>query len=485
MPNLIPQPASVTLAEGTFSLTEAAVISVPADSTEIAAIGQFLADRLNPSTGFDIRVQTGAVPAGSIALTLGGDPALGEEGYLLTITPKRVLLTANQPAGLFWGVQTLRQLLPPAIESTAPQPGPWLIPAGEIRDTPRFVWRGVMLDVSRHFFGVDEVKRMMDLAAAYKINRFHLHLSDDQGWRLEIKSWPNLAEHGGSTEVGGGPGGYYTQAEYADLVAYAQARYMMLIPELDMPGHTNAALAAYPELNCDGNAPERYTGTKVGFSSLCVGKGLTYEFLDDVIAEIAALTPGPYLHIGGDEAAATAPEDYKRFIEQVQKIVASHGKQMIGWEETAQANLNPDVVVQLWHTLMAQALVEQGVKVILSPASMTYLDMKYDAATPLGLDWAGLIEVETGYSWEPTKILAGIAEENVLGIEAPLWTETITNMEEVEFMVFPRLPGYAEIGWSPAEGRNWEAYRLRLAAHGPRFEAMAIHFYRSPQVPWE
>jgi hexosaminidase len=485
MHNLIPQPVSVSLTDGTFPLTSSTVISVPDASPELTAIGQALADKLNPSTGFEIKVQTGAASVGSISLSLNADPALGDEGYHLTITPETVTLTANQPAGLFWGVQTLRQLLPPAIESASPQPGPWTLPTGEIRDYPRFAWRGVMLDVSRHFFSVDEVKRYMDLAASYKINRFHLHLSDDQGWRLEIKAWPNLTQHGGSTEVGGGPGGFYTQAEYADLVAYAQARYMMVIPEIDMPGHTNAALASYPELNCDGNAPDLYTGTKVGFSSLCVGKGMTYEFLDDVLGEIAALTPGPYIHIGGDEAAATPTEDYKRFIEQVQEIVISHGKQMIGWEETVQANLRPEGIIQVWHTLMAQALVEKSVKVILSPASLTYMDMKYDAASPLGLDWAGLIEVETGYAWDPVKVLPGIVEENMLGVEAPLWAETLEDIEDIEFMVFPRLPGYAEIGWSPAEGRAWDEYRLRLAAHGPRFAAMEVNFYRSPQVPWE
>jgi hexosaminidase len=249
MHNLIPQPVSVSLTDGTFPLTSSTVISVPDASPELTAIGQALADKLNPSTGFEIKVQTGAASVGSISLSLNADPALGDEGYHLTITPETVTLTANQPAGLFWGVQTLRQLLPPAIESASPQPGPWTLPTGEIRDYPRFAWRGVMLDVSRHFFSVDEVKRYMDLAARYKINRFHLHLSDDQGWRLESNSWPNLTQHGGSTEVGGGPGGFYTQAEYADLVAYAQARYMMVIPEIDMPGHTNAALASYPELN--------------------------------------------------------------------------------------------------------------------------------------------------------------------------------------------------------------------------------------------
>ncbi|GAB4581332.1 MAG: beta-N-acetylhexosaminidase [Anaerolineales bacterium] len=484
MPNLIPQPASAHFTNGTFSLTATTLISVPAHSPEVANIGQYLADKLNPSTGFGLQVHTGMAPAGSIALGLGDDPALGDEGYQLTITSERVTLTANRPAGLFWGVQTLRQLLPPAIESATPHPGPWMIPTGEIRDHPRFAWRGVMLDVSRHFFRVDEVKRYMDLAAAYKINRFHLHLSDDQGWRIEIKAWPNLTQHGGRTEVGGGPGGFYTQAEYSDLIAYAQARHMIVIPEIDLPGHTNAALASYPELNCDDQAPDLYTGVEVGFSSLCVDKEITYQFLNDIIGEIAALTPGPYFHIGGDEAAATPLPEYVRFIERVEEIVTAHGKQMIGWEEITRAELSDKTVAQLWTNKHNQRLVERGGPVILSPAFKTYLDMKYDAATPLGLRWAGLIEVRDAYVWDPSELLSGIAAENILGLEAPLWSETLETIRDIEFMAFPRLPGYAEIGWSLGEKRDWEEYRLRLAAHGPRFEAMKINFYRSPQVLW-
>lgn len=482
MPNIIPQPVSVSLTDEVFTLTSATVIAVPDASPELAAIGQYLADKLNPATS--ISVQTGPVPTGSISLAILPDPSLGAEGYHLGIAPDGIKLIANQPAGLFWGVQTLRQLLPPAIESDSPQPGPWTIPTGEIRDTPRFAWRGVMLDVARHFFSVDEVKRYMDLAALYKINRFHLHLSDDQGWRLEIKAWPNLTTHGGSLEVGGGPGGYYTQAEYADLVAYAQARYMTVIPEIDMPGHTNAALASYPELNCDGNAPELYTGTRVGFSSLCVGKEITYQFIDDVIGEIAALTPGAYIHIGGDEAAATSPGEYLQFIERVEEIVAAHGKQMIGWEEVVRAELRQDSVVQLWNNELSGMVVARGGPVILSPASKAYMDMKYNHTTQLGLDWAGLIEVETGYAWDPVRFLMGVEEENVLGVEAPLWSETVENIEDIEYMVFPRLPGYAEIGWSPVEGRDWDEYKFRLAVHGLRWEFMGIHYYRSPQVPW-
>jgi len=208
---------------------------------------------------------------------------------------------ARTPAGLFYGVQTLRQLLPAAVEYSAAFPRPMRLPAARVVDAPRFAWRGAMLDVARHFIEAAEVKRFVDLMALYKLNRLHLHLSDDQGWRLEIRSRPNLTRHGGSTEVGGGPGGFYTQEQYADLVRYAQERFVTIVPEIDMPGHTNAALASYPELNCNGVAPALYTGTEVGFSALCVESEATYRWIDDVVREIAALTPGAYFHIGGEE----------------------------------------------------------------------------------------------------------------------------------------------------------------------------------------
>ena len=250
--NIIPMPVSVTATGNTFTLTAAANIYVEPATAELTAIGGYLADKLKPSTGYGLRVlpATGAPARGSIYLTTqGGGSALGEEGYRLTVTPDLVTLAAYRPAGLFRGIQTIQQLLPPSIEGSAPQPGPWQMATGTIEDYPRFAWRGVMLDVSRHFFGVADVKRLIDLMALYKMNRFHLHLSDDQGWRIMINSWPNLATYGGSTEVGGGRGGYYTQADYADIVAYAQSRYITVVPEIDMPGHTNAALASYPELN--------------------------------------------------------------------------------------------------------------------------------------------------------------------------------------------------------------------------------------------
>jgi hexosaminidase len=468
-------------------LSASAGIYVEPGTAELMSIGQYLADKLNPSTGYGMRVlaTTGAPASGNIYLTMSdADPALGDEGYTLTVTQALVTLAAHRPAGLFRGLQTLRQLLPPAVESASVQPGPWTVATGTIRDQPRFAWRGMMLDVARHFFGVDDVKRLIDLSAYYKLNRIHLHLSDDQGWRVEIKSWPDLAARGGSTEVGGGPGGYYTQQEYADLVAYAQSRYMVMVPEIDMPGHTNAALASYPDLNCNGVAPALYTGTSVGISSLCVGKEITYRFVDDVMRELAALTPGPYLHIGGDEAAATPPDEYRQFIERVQAIIQSHGKQMVGWEEIAQAQLLPTSIAQHWSSDLAQTAVRQGAKVIMSPASKAYLDMKYDASTPLGLDWAGHNSVKDAYIWDPARRVDGVSEGDVLGLEAPLWSETVQTVADIELLTFPRLAGYAEIGWSPAAGRDWDEYSLRLGAHGPRLTAMGVNFYPSPEVRW-
>ena len=488
MGHLIPVPVSATATGEVFLLQPGAQITVEAGHAEVAAIGQYLADRLNPATGYGTQVvaASGAPSEGGIRLiTAGADPALGREGYELTVTPGDVALVAPYPEGLFRGVQTLRQLLPPEIERPDVQPGPWPIPCGTIRDLPRFAWRGFMMDVSRHFFGVEEVKRFVDLLAYYKMNRLHLHLSDDQGWRIAIESWPNLALHGGSTAVGGSPGGYYTQAEYAEIVAYAQSRYITVVPEIDMPGHTNAALASYPELNCDGVAPPPYTGTEVGFSSLCLERESTYQFVDDVVREIAALTPGPYFHIGGDEAAATDLADYVPFIERVQEIVEAHGKRMVGWEEVVQADLSPASIVQYWHGSQVERVVQAGNGVVMSPAARAYLDMKVDASTPLGLTWAGYIDVQTAYGWDPAALVEGLLPERVLGLEAPLWSETLETLADVEFMAFPRLAGYAEIGWSPAEGRGWDEYRLRLGAHGPRLAAMAVNFYHSPEVPWQ
>jgi hexosaminidase len=320
----------------------------------------------------------------------------------------------------------------------------------------------------------------------------HLHLSDDQGWRIAIDGWPRLATYGGSTAVGGGKGGYYTQADYSAIVRYAAARYMTIVPEIDGPGHTNAALASYAQLNCDGKAPPLYTGTDVGFSSWCIAKPVTYELLNDVLGQLARLTPGPYLHIGGDEAHSTTAADYATFIEKVGPIVGRYGKKVVGWNEIGGAKIPPGSVAQYWNTAKgsedgtqtARDAVAQGAKVVMSPANRAYLDMKYDESTPLGQDWAGLIEVRDSYEWDPATLVDGVTEKDVLGVEAPLWSETIVTNANIDYMTFPRLPAIAEIGWSPQARRSWDDFRVRLAAQGPRWSAMSVNFYRSPQVPW-
>jgi hexosaminidase len=468
--HLIPNPASLDPSAGEFILSRHTTISIAPENEETIVLRELLSGYLQQATAGE--------GTGTIQLLLDGDTALREEGYELSITPGSVLLRAHRAAGLFYAIQTLRQLLP-ADESETLR-----LPALSIRDVPRFPWRGAMLDVARHFFGMQDVKRYIDLISHYKLNRLHLHLTDDQGWRLEIKSWPRLTSFGGRSQVGGGGGGYYTQDQYRELVEYARSRYVTIVPEVDTPGHTNAALAAYAELNSSEEAPALYEGTRVGFSTLWINSEITYRFLDDVIGELAALTPTPYIHIGGDEARSTPEAEYQYFIKRMQDIVASHGKIPVGWNEIGEAELLPETIVQQWAGAGLQNAKRQGAKFILSPANRTYLDMKYDASTPLGLDWAGLISVKDAYDWEPGVYMEGLEESDILGIEAPLWTETVQTIEELEYMAFPRLPGLAELAWSP-RGQRWEDYRPRLAAHGPHMEAMGIHFFRSPDVEWE
>ncbi len=490
--DIIPKPTSLLPGDGRFILSEETRIYVAPATLEVLNIGHYLAERLRPATGYAFPVEPVAGPPslGHIYLTLvDADASLGDEGYTLRCGPEGLTLSAYGPAGLFWSIQTLRQLLPACVESPSVQPGPWSVPVVQVRDQPRFSWRGAMLDVGRHFFSVSDVKRYIDHLAYYKVNRFHLHLSEDQGWRIEIKTWPKLAEIGGSTQVGGGPGGFYTQEEYAEIARYAQSRYITLVPEIDMPGHTMAALAAYPELSREGIMPSLYTGTDVGISSLNTRSELTYQFVDDVIRELAILTPGPYIHIGGDEAFKTNDAEYIPFMERVQDIVQHYGKVAVAWQEIGKACLRPGTIVQFWTTHrngieLARRAAAQGASIVMSPASKTYLDMKYASTTPLGLNWAGFVEVETAYDWDPSTLVAGLSEAQILGVEAPLWTETLCTLADISYMAFPRLPGINEIGWSPAQGRGWEEYRLRLASHAARFDRLGIGYYRSPEVVW-
>jgi hexosaminidase len=495
MGGLVPLPVSVTPAGGVFVLSPGATIRVDPATPEMLALGNYLAAKLRPATGYSLAVVGASGPShcgGDLILTTtGGDSSLGTEGYDLTVAPTQVKLVAPQPAGLFRGIQTLRQLLPPAIERASVAPGPWIVATGTIHDYPRFAWRGTMLDVARHFFGVSDVETYLELLAYYKINTFHLHLSDDQGWRIVINSWPNLATYGGSTEVDGGVGGFYTQADYSAIVAFAAARYITVVPEIDMPGHTNAALASYANLNCNGVAPPLDTSSAVGVSSLCVSDSETYAFVSDVIREVASLTPGPYFHVGGDEASATSAADYQTFFTQVEPFVQTAGKQMVGWDATGELSSLPSgTIVQFWAPADAQFATDavgKNAKVLMSPANKAYMDMKYDANSPFGQTWAGYIDEQTAYAWDPAAMVSGITDPQIVGLEAPLWSELLVTLANVEYMAFPRIAGYAEIGWSPmtAPGRTWDEYKVRIGGQGPRLRELGVGYYVSTEIPWQ
>ncbi|TAH03826.1 MAG: beta-N-acetylhexosaminidase [Sphingobacteriales bacterium] len=486
--NLIPKPVQVKADTGFFTLNDSTFITVPVGDTALLQIARYIITVLKPATGFKLKIDTNPKPSNSITLALVNDSSLNNEGYELKVSNSGITINAFQPAGLFYGVQTIRQLLPAAIGKDSLVITNWQMATGAIRDYPEYAMRGAMLDVARHFFDVDAVKRYIDFLAYYKMNTLHLHLSDDQGWRIEIKKWPRLTEYGSTTQVGGGQGGFYTQEQYKDIVTYAANRFITVIPEIDMPGHTNAALASYPELNCNekDKSPKLYTGIEVGFSTLCTQNEKVYQFVDDVLKELAAITPGPYLHIGGDESHATKKEDYIPFMNRVQTMVKKQGKQVIGWDEIANATLQPGTLAQYWaDSANSKNAVKKGAKIIMSPAARSYMDMQYDSTSKLGLHWAGYIEVDKAYSWNPATLVDSIERNNIVGVIAPLWSETIVTMNDIEYMVFPRLPGYAEIAWSPASGRSWEEYKNRLGNHGRQMKAKHINYYPSKLVDWK
>jgi len=486
--NLLPFPVSLTVDSSSFAIDSLTSLFLEGNEEELLPIAEYLQSVLRPATGYDFSVKNKEEmpPYGNIILALSADKSLGLEGYEMKITEDNLKISANKPAGLFYGIQTLRQLLPLDIERNSKQDIKWLVGTGTIRDFPNYEWRGAMLDVSRHFFEVAEVKKVIDYMAAYKMNRFHIHLADDQGWRIEIKSWPNLTVHGAKTEVGGGEGGFFTQEQYSEIIKYAADRFITVIPEIDMPGHVNAALSSYPVLNCNGKAPKMRTDMRVGYSSLCINKDTTYAFIRDVIGEVAALTPGKYFHIGGDEADATKEKDYIKFIEKVQKIVADNGKTMMGWDDITAAKLDAGTIAQHWakeeNALAAKA---QNLKIVMSPAKKAYLDMKYDKTSKHGLTWAAMIPVDTGYIWNPETYIEGINKENILGVEAPLWAETIADLDEAEYLLFPRLPGYAEINWTQDTLRNWKDYRVRLSNERAKWDIWGVDYFPSDKLEQE
>lgn len=496
---VIPAPLSSIVEEGMLPLTAAlGVHGDPAATT-------LLIDAIARRTGIrPLEAGTG------IALRI--DPAVSApEGYTLTITDDAEVIGAD-PAGLFYGIQTLLQLL------RQDQHGGWGWSRARIEDAPRFGYRGVMLDVARHFFTVDEVKTVIDRCAALKFNHLHLHLSDDQGWRIHIDAWPLLSALSSTASATGdgttSGGGCYSRDDYRAIVAHAASRHVTIVPEIDMPGHTHAIGLAYPELAEDPvmnqhllddaerlsqelpKAGVPYTGWGVGHSSLRIRDERTYDFIRDVLTELAEMTPGPYLHIGGDESLGTSPEDFAYFIARVTGIVTELGKTPVAWHEAGAADVAAGTVGQYWgllepspeHAAHAARFVERGGRVILSPGDAAYLDMKPTADFPLGLAWAGIVDVHRAYDWEPAAIL-DLPTEAIAGIEAPLWTETVSSLTDADQLMYPRIAAIAELAWSTpatpdAEGRESGSFGERLGRMAPLWRADDIRFHPTTEIVW-
>lgn len=496
---VVPRPAQLeSTGDAPFVLLPGARIIAAGPGAD--RVGRLLRAELATDCQHDLLVAHEPPGFGDIAIVIADDEvdvARGREGYTLEVSAEGVRIGAATATGAFWGVQTLRQLIPAVCDGD-----PLTVAAVRVSDHPRFAYRGAMLDVARHFFAPADVKRFVDAIVLLKVNHLHLHLTDDQGWRIEIASWPELTRVGGSTGSGGSGGGFYTADEYRELVRYAEERCVTIVPEIDMPGHTNAALASYPDLNRDGVAPELYTGSEVGFSSLRTGDAFTDRFVRDVIGEVAALTPGPYLHIGGDECLSTPAEDYLAFIERATRAVADTGKVPVGWHEIGRSSgLPTGTVGQYWSFVTPQggtaedalSFVRAGGAVIMSPADVAYLDIVYAEGDPIGLDWAdGATDLRASYEWDPARIVPGLGDAHIRGVEAPVWTETIATIEQLEGMVFPRLAAVAEIGWSAAPAdtesvetaRDFDDFAVRVAQLAGHWDALGTCYRRVSGVPW-
>ena len=520
---VVPWPQRVDARPGAFTVNAGTrlVLSDPA-SPELRAVAAFLSDYIRSAVGAKVSVSDSSdslAQAGrnAIALQLRADAAVPAEGYRLSVTPDSVTLTASKPAGLFHGVQTLRQLLPVRGE------GGSAIPAVEIEDAPRFAYRGMHLDVGRHFFPASFVKRYVDLLAMYKFNTFHWHLTEDQGWRIQIKRYPRLTEVGGCRKetqvakhrdpfVGDGTRycGYYTQDEVRDVVAYAAARHVTILPEIEMPGHSVAAITAYPELGCRATAPEVRTKWGISDDILCPTEE-TFAFLEGVLTEVMELFPGERIHIGGDEAPKQAWQEspaaqavirreglkdehelQSYFVRRIEKFLNAHGRRLVGWDEIVEGGLSPTATVMYWRDRPdagvgvqggidpARVAVKQGNSVIMTPNQTLYFD-RYQADSagePLAI--GGLATLRQVYDYDPIPSDFGPEEaKRVLGAQANVWTEYMATPEHVEYMVLPRMIALAEVVWSPREARDWDSFTRRLPAQLKRLDALGVK-YRAP-----
>jgi hexosaminidase len=501
---LVPEPSVVTAGAGEpFAVTAAtAVVTAPGARGPAELVARVLGD----AAGFavPVRVASDEGARGLVVLALADDDALpaaaavpaadgadvpaddgalpaGDEAYALTAGADGVRLTARTADGLLRAAATLRQLLVVG-DGVA-------VPPVQIADAPRYGWRGLSVDVARHFLPVADLERLVDLLFDYKLNVLHVHLTDDQGWRLDVPSRPELVARSSDGAVNGDPGGSYGAGDWAGLVAHAAARGVTVVPEIDVPGHVNAALHAVPALNPGGRAPEPYQGVEVGFSSLRADLPETGRFLSDVFGGLAAMTPGAYLHVGGDEARSTQPDEYAALVRAAAGDVTAAGKRVVGWQEiAAAAPLPAGTVIQYWDEradpTAVLAAARAGAQVLMSPASRAYLDMKYTAGTALGEDWAGLTELRDSYDWDPATVLPGLDPGAVVGVEAAVWTETLRTFDDVTSMLLPRLAALAEVAWSSSAARGWDGFRARVAPQAAAWDRAGLAWYASPQVNW-
>jgi hexosaminidase len=511
---IIPAPVSIQGLKGDFVISEKTrIILAPADDeTKLAA--DFLANLVRNSTGISLPVEEGKKPAkGSMFMTL--DTAIeNNEGYELTVTHKKVIVKGGSAAGLFYAVQTMRQIMPAKLESPSIVEGLVLtIPACEIKDEPRFGYRGMHLDVGRHMFPIAYIKRYIDMIALHKMNRFHWHLTEDQGWRIEISKYPNLTTtgayrketlvgHGGRKpfEFDGKPyGGFYTKDEVKEIVEYARSKFITVIPEIEMPGHTMAALASYPELGCTGGPYEVQTRWGVFDDVYCAGKEETFSFLEDVLTEVMELFPSEYIHIGGDECPKThwkkCPLCQKRmkeeglkdehelqsyFIQRIEKFVLSKGRKIIGWDEILEGGLAPEATVMSWRgTTGGIEAARQKHDVIMTPSTYVYLD--YYQCEPQGEPMAigGYLPLEKVYSYNPMpEELTPEEQKYILGVQGNLWSEYLKTPDYMEYMAYPRMFAVAETGWTPNRLKDFEDFLTRIEVLKKRYDAIGINYFK-------
>jgi hexosaminidase len=514
VPSLVPNPASVEQLPGRFLIDAGTSIAVDGHASLVKDVGRFLATRLRASTGYLLPLDTAAVPDGPpdrIYLSLApAGSAAGGEGYELTVTLKGIRISANGAAGAFYAMQTLFQLLPPEFEYGAPVYGvAWEVPCVKIQDVPRFTWRGMHLDVGRHFFGKKFVEEYIDLISRYKFNVFHWHLTEDQGWRIEIRKYPKLTSVGSwrkETLGDGQPhGGFYTQDEIREVVAYARQRFVTIVPEIEMPGHSTAAIAAYPELSCTGGPFEVQTKWRVFEDVYCAGNDRTFEFLQDVLTEVMDLFPGQFIHIGGDECPKTrwkvCPRCQARikaeglagehelqsyFIRRIEKFLDAHGKRLVGWDEILEGGLAPNATVMSWRgTDGGIAAASAGHDVVMTPTSNCYFDY-YQGLTGEPGAIGNYLPLDRVYSYEP--VPPGLTPDrarHILGAQGNVWTEYIPDARQAEYMTFPRACAMSEVVWSAPGRKDFRDFSARMAGQYERLVARGVNVRIPPPGGFE